>query len=508
MIALHCGAGYHSQALEAAYKRDLGAACRAGAAALAGGGDALAAVTAAIKVLEDSEHGNAGHGSNLSYNGLVECDASVMAGDGAFGAIAAAPGIENPVEAAAVLAREGRLPLSHGRVRPMMLAGDRAREWALSRGLSAAASAAEAAGWHRTDRAQRQWRKYRRMVDEGSGRSGNAASEAPSLAAATAAAKPDGEAALPEQRQPQQDGKQQQHPHHLEQQAGGKRRRVDSAAERESSPPGGEASEEAGASCFYDTVGCVVLAPDGSVAAGVSSGGILLKTEGRAAPAPAPKPAPTPAPKPAPVAQSQAKMTKIAVIYYSTYGHVRALAQKVVEGVNSVEGCEATLFQVLETLPADVLAKMGAPAKADDPVITAEQLKDFDGFLFGIPTRFGMMASQVKAFLDSTGSLWQAGSLVGKPAGVFVSIGTQGGGMETTALTAVTQFAHHGMVFVPTGYSFGPALYDTNEVRGGSAYGAGTLAGATGSRQPSKLELDYAQHQGKYFAGVAKKLAA
>lgn len=201
-------------------------------------------------------------------------------------------------------------------------------------------------------------------------------------------------------------------------------------------------------------------------------------------------------------------MVKIAVIYYSTYGHVRGLAQKVVEGVNSVEGCEAKLFQVPETLPAEVLAKMGAPPKADDPIITADELKEYDGFLFGIPTRFGMMASQIKSFLDSTGGLWQAGALVGKPAGVFVSIGTQGGGMETTALTAVTQFAHHGMVFVPCGYSFGPGLFDVNEVRGGSAYGAGTLAGADGSRQPSKLELDYAQHQGKHFAGVAKKLAA
>lgn len=200
-------------------------------------------------------------------------------------------------------------------------------------------------------------------------------------------------------------------------------------------------------------------------------------------------------------------MVKIAIIYYSTYGHVRTLAQKVKEGVDSVEGAEATLFQVPELLPQEVLEKMHAPPKSDDPVITAAQLKEYDGFIFGIPTRFGMMASQMKAFLDSTGGLWTEGALVGKPAGVFISTGTQGGGMETTALTAVTQFAHHGMVFVPCGYAFGGALFSNEDVRGGSAYGAGTLAGADGSRQPSKLELDYAEFQGKHFAGVAAKLA-
>ena len=173
-----------------------------------------------------------------------------------------------------------------------VLAGDRAREWALSRGLSAAASSAEAAGWHLTDRSQRQWRKYRRMVDEGSGGGGdavaaNVAGAAPGPAAAATAARPSREA--PQVKQ--QGAKPDRHHHHHQQQQqpqpeqalqqGGKRRRVDSAAAQQPSPPQEEASEEAGASCFYDTVGCVVLAPDGSVAAGVSSGGILLKTEGR-----------------------------------------------------------------------------------------------------------------------------------------------------------------------------------------------------------------------------------
>lgn len=199
---------------------------------------------------------------------------------------------------------------------------------------------------------------------------------------------------------------------------------------------------------------------------------------------------------------------KIAIIYYSTYNHVATLAEKVKAGVDSVEGCEATIFQVPETLPAEVLAKMHAAPKAAHPVITAAQLPEFDGFIFGTPTRFGMMAAQMKAFFDSTGGLWQSGALVGKPAGVFVSVATQGGGLETTALTAVTQFTHHGMVFVPTGYSFGPGMFSLDEVQGGTPWGASTFAGGDGSRQPSTHELALAEHQGKHFAGVAKKLAA
>lgn len=201
-------------------------------------------------------------------------------------------------------------------------------------------------------------------------------------------------------------------------------------------------------------------------------------------------------------------MTKIAVIYYSTYGHIRTLAQKVKEGIDAVEGCEATLYQVPELLPAEVLEKMHAPPKSDDPIITANELKNFDGFMFGFPTRFGVMAAQFKAFLDSTGGLWQAGALVGKSCSIFTSTGTQGGGIESTVLTSLPVLAHHGLIFVPTGYSFGAAMFGVDEVRGGTPYGASTLAGADGSRQPSKLELDYAVHHGKYFAGKAAKLAA
>ena len=122
--------------------------------------------------------------------------------------------------------------------------------------------------------------------------------------------------------------------------------------------------------------------------------------------------------------------------------------------------------------------------------------------------RFGTMCAQFKTFLDSTGGLWAKGALVGKGASIFTSTGTQGGGSESTVFTSIAPLVHHGMVFIPTGYTLGERLYDNGAVRGGTAYGASTLAGADGSRQPSELELDFAEHQGSYVAGVIKKLAA
>ncbi|KAJ6776396.1 FLAVOPROTEIN WRBA FLAVOPROTEIN-LIKE DOMAIN PROTEIN-RELATED [Salix koriyanagi] len=128
-----------------------------------------------------------------------------------------------------------------------------------------------------------------------------------------------------------------------------------------------------------------------------------------------------------------------------------------------------------------------------------------DGFVFGFPTRFGMMAAQFKAFLDATGGLWKTQQLAGKPAGIFFSTGSQGGGQETTALTAITQLVHHGMIFVPIGYTFGAGMFEMEKVKGGSPYGAGTFAG-DGSRKPTELELEQAFHQGKYIAAITKKL--
>ncbi|CBI18659.3 probable NAD(P)H dehydrogenase (quinone) FQR1-like 1 [Vitis vinifera] len=196
---------------------------------------------------------------------------------------------------------------------------------------------------------------------------------------------------------------------------------------------------------------------------------------------------------------------KLYIVYYSMYGHVEKLAQEIKKGAESVEGVEVKLWQVPETLPEDVLGLMGAPPKSDVPVIKPNELSEADGFIFGFPTRFGMMAGQFKAFLDATGALWRTQQLAGKPAGLFYSTGSQGGGQETTPLTAITQLVHHGMIFVPIGYTFGAGMFEIEQVKGGSPYGAGTYAG-DGSRQPSEIELAQAFHQGMYIAGITKKL--
>ncbi|VYS65112.1 unnamed protein product [Arabidopsis thaliana] len=198
---------------------------------------------------------------------------------------------------------------------------------------------------------------------------------------------------------------------------------------------------------------------------------------------------------------------KIFVVFYSMYGHVESLAKRMKKGVDSVEGVEATLYRVPETLSQEVVEQMKAPVKdLEIPEITAAELTAADGFLFGFPTRYGCMAAQMKAFFDSTGSLWKEQSLAGKPAGFFVSTGTQGGGQETTAWTAITQLVHHGMLFVPIGYTFGAGMFKMDSIRGGSPYGAGVFAG-DGSREATETELALAEHQGNYMAAVVKRLA-
>ncbi|MCD7456433.1 hypothetical protein HAX54_031737 [Datura stramonium] len=199
--------------------------------------------------------------------------------------------------------------------------------------------------------------------------------------------------------------------------------------------------------------------------------------------------------------------TKVYIVYYSMYGHVEKLAQEIRKGAASVEGVEAKLWQVPETLSEEILAKMSAPQKGDAPIIAPDNLAEADGFIFGFPTRFGMMPAQFKAFLDATGGLWQTQKLAGKPAGIFYSTASQGGGQETTALTAITQLVHHGMIFVPIGYTFGAGMFEMEKIKGGSPYGAGTFAG-DGSKQPTELELEQAFHQGKYIATITKKLKA
>ena len=203
--------------------------------------------------------------------------------------------------------------------------------------------------------------------------------------------------------------------------------------------------------------------------------------------------------------------TKIKVIFHSLYGHVYQLAEALAEGARSVPGTEVQLLQVAETLPDEVIAKMGATeakkAFAHIPVAKPSDLADADGLLFGSGTRFGSASAQLQAFFDSTGGLWAKGALIGKPAGVFVSTGTQHGGQETTLVSMHTFLLHHGMVVVGVPYA-APELSAMNDVTGGSPYGAGVLAGADGSRQPSANELAIARFQGKHLAQIATKLAA
>jgi len=202
--------------------------------------------------------------------------------------------------------------------------------------------------------------------------------------------------------------------------------------------------------------------------------------------------------------------TQIKVIFHSLYGHTYQLAEALAEGARSVPNTEVQLLQVTETLPDSVLEKMGAIESkktfAHLPVATPADLTDADGLLFGSGTRFGSASAQLQAFFDSTGGLWQNGSLVGKPAGVFVSTGTQHGGQETTLVNMHTFLLHHGMVVVGVPYA-APELSNMDDITGGSPYGAGVLAGADGSRQPSANELAIARFQGKHLAQIAAKLA-
>ncbi|KAI8640088.1 NAD(P)H:quinone oxidoreductase, type IV [Parasitella parasitica] len=188
------------------------------------------------------------------------------------------------------------------------------------------------------------------------------------------------------------------------------------------------------------------------------------------------------------------------IVIYTLYHHIYKLAVEIQKGLEA-QGVTVKVFQVQETLSDDILQKMHAPAKPDLPIITVDQLTEADGIIFGIPTRFGTMPAQLKALLDATGKLWATGALAGKFAGTFFCTASQHGGQETTALTTVTYFAHHGMIYVPFGFA-SAHLFDNSEVVGGSAYGAGTVANGDGSRQPTEKELEIARNQGENFGKV------
>jgi NAD(P)H dehydrogenase (quinone) len=199
-------------------------------------------------------------------------------------------------------------------------------------------------------------------------------------------------------------------------------------------------------------------------------------------------------------------MTKILVLYYSMYGHVETLAAAIAEGARSVDDVEVTVKRVPETMPPEVAKQYGAKLDQNAPVASSKELGDYDAIIFGTPTRFGNMAAQMRNFLDQTGGLWVKGALVGKVGSVFTSTGT-GGGNESTIISFVTTLMHHGLVYVGLPYAC-PELSDISEVKGGSPWGAATIAGADGSRKPSAKELAQARFQGRHVAGIARKLAA
>ena len=199
-------------------------------------------------------------------------------------------------------------------------------------------------------------------------------------------------------------------------------------------------------------------------------------------------------------------MTKILVLYYSMYGHIETMAKAIAEGARSVDGIEVVIKRVPDTMPPEVAKKYGAKLEQEAPIASPDELDKYDAIIFGTPTRFGNMSGQMRNFLDQTGSLWLKGSLIGKVGSVFTSTGT-GGGNESTILTFIPTLLHLGMIYVGLPYGI-PETMNVSEVRGGSPYGAGTIAGPDGSRQPTDRELTMARYQGKHVAGIAAKLKA
>lgn len=201
----------------------------------------------------------------------------------------------------------------------------------------------------------------------------------------------------------------------------------------------------------------------------------------------------------------------VSIIFYSMYGHVYQMAEAVAEGSNSVSGADGKIYQVPELMPEEVLKDSGAweAKQAFDhiPEATPEVLEESDAVIFGTPTRFGMMASQMRNFLDQTGKQWAEGALTGKVGSVFASIGGQHGGHETTVRSFHTTLLHHGMAVVGVPY-FEDRLNEMDEISGGTPYGATTVAGPAGGRTPSENELEIAKTQGKHVAEMSLQLSS
>lgn len=198
-------------------------------------------------------------------------------------------------------------------------------------------------------------------------------------------------------------------------------------------------------------------------------------------------------------------MTKVLVLYYSSYGHVEIMARAVAEGARSVAGTEVTVKRVPELVPAEVARASGVKLDQDAPIALPDELGDYDAIIFGTPTRFGNMAAQMRNFLDQTGGLWMRGGLVGKIGSVFTATASQHGGQETTITSFHTTLLHHGMIIVGLPYTWAGNA-QMNEISGGTPYGASTLAGADGSRLPSDNELEGARFQGRHVADIAARL--
>lgn len=202
---------------------------------------------------------------------------------------------------------------------------------------------------------------------------------------------------------------------------------------------------------------------------------------------------------------TEKRMTKVLVLYYSTYGHTEALAKAVADGAAST-GAKVSLKRVPELMSTEVAKEAGAKVDQSSDIATPDELADYDAIIIGTPTRFGRVSAQMANFLDQTGGLWAQGKLIGKVGGAFVSTASQHGGAETTLFSVLTSLMHHGLITVGLPYAYA-GLVKMDEVTGGSPYGASTVVAADGSRQPSENELEGGRFQGRHIAEIAAALA-
>jgi NAD(P)H dehydrogenase (quinone) len=198
-------------------------------------------------------------------------------------------------------------------------------------------------------------------------------------------------------------------------------------------------------------------------------------------------------------------MTKVLVLYHSTYGHVETMAKAVAEGAREA-GAQVDIKRVPETVPEELARASGYKLDQEAPIATVDDLANYDAIIVGVGTRYGRMASQMATFWDQTGGLWARGALVGKVGAVFTSTATQHGGQETTIISTITQLLHHGLVIAGLPYAWAGQM-SLDEITGGSPYGASTITGGQGQRMPSANELDGARFQGRYVAEIAAKVA-